>query len=76
MHKKVHSRELWRVYCRLVVVIGWDCRLSTAALGLLYYPRMKANVTYSALLHAVKSYDMGPPALHSRGGCGADFYLP
>jgi hypothetical protein len=30
------------VYCRLVVVIGGDCRLSTAALGLLYYPRMIA----------------------------------
>jgi hypothetical protein len=29
----------------LVVVMGWDFRLSTAALGLLYYPRIKANVT-------------------------------
>jgi hypothetical protein len=31
--------------CKLVVVMGWDCRLSTAALGLLYYPRMIANVS-------------------------------
>jgi hypothetical protein len=30
------------VDCRLVVVMEWDCRLSTAALGLLYYPRMIA----------------------------------
>jgi hypothetical protein len=27
---------------RLAVVMGWDCHLSTAALGLLYYPRMIA----------------------------------
>jgi hypothetical protein len=30
------------IYCRLVIVMGRDCRLSTAALGLLYYPRMIA----------------------------------
>jgi hypothetical protein len=30
----------WGVDCRLVVAMGWDCRLSTAALGLLYYPRV------------------------------------
>jgi hypothetical protein len=28
--------------CRLVVVMGRDCRLSTAALDLLYYPRLTA----------------------------------
>jgi hypothetical protein len=30
------------VYCRLVVVMGWDCRLRTTTLGLLYYPRVTA----------------------------------
>jgi hypothetical protein len=30
------------VDCRLVVVMGWDCRLSTAALGLLYYTQVIA----------------------------------
>jgi hypothetical protein len=33
------------VDCKLVVVMGWDCRLSTAACGLLYYPRMIVNVS-------------------------------
>jgi hypothetical protein len=87
--------------CRLVVVMGWDCRLRTAAVGLLFYPRVTAmwrrdrlgltpnlttkplwvspetslervgdgrrkwefNLSFRVLLHAVKSYDMGHPAL-------------
>jgi hypothetical protein len=32
-------------HCRLFVVMGWDCRLITAALGLLYYPRVIAMWT-------------------------------
>jgi hypothetical protein len=35
----------WTVDCRLVVVMGWDYRLSTAALGLLYYPQVIAMWT-------------------------------
>jgi hypothetical protein len=44
------NSELWGravaqavVDCRLVDVMGWDYRLSTAALALLYYPRMRAT---------------------------------
>jgi hypothetical protein len=34
--------------------------------------------TYRVLLHAVKSYDMGPSRFtsHLRGRCAADFYHP
>jgi hypothetical protein len=34
--------------------------------------------TSRVLLHAVKSYDMGPPRFtsHPRGRCAADFYRP
>jgi hypothetical protein len=36
----LETTTYWTVDCRLVVVMGWDCRLSTAALGLLFYPRV------------------------------------
>jgi hypothetical protein len=45
-HKTVlYCSGRWGVDCRLVVVMGWDCRLSTAALGLLYCPRVTAMWT-------------------------------
>jgi hypothetical protein len=35
---------LIKSHCRLVVVIGRDCCLRTAALGLLFYPLGDSNV--------------------------------
>jgi hypothetical protein len=48
MYSSLSALFFWNrltIGCRLVVVMGWDCHFNTAALGLLYCPWMKANVT-------------------------------
>jgi hypothetical protein len=42
---RLASEDRRGVDCRLVGVKGSDCRLRTAALGLLFYPRMAAMWT-------------------------------
>jgi hypothetical protein len=58
-HWKNSYSNMWirlrSVDCRLVVVMGWDCRLRTAALGLLFYPWVISMWTWQTRLARANS---------------------